>query len=213
MPGTLNTYTPNETTTSQLVRDFPDVSQRQGPAGPAFNLKAKQGRPTVTVEAPAMRVQTAPAQPMPAFMPEYRGAVDAARQAKAEGRAFDLGYDAVRAEARHVGHPPPRAVERKFSPDAISRYVSSPDVSEPDQPRLVSDAERQRIVQGALAAVKKGRLLGRPTKILGTPIWPHLSPEMRVALPAMRAAGAPDQGFADFLTKLGVLSTEAPFSR
>lgn len=196
MPGTLNTYADNQTTVGQLARHSPEPHPgRSGPAGPAFRLgrQSQVVKPGVEVTTPAMRVQTAPAEAVPPYMPGYRPAVQTAAQMKAEQKMLSLGYDALPANA---GGRLSRQAAMRFSPEALQRIASDP---------TKTPGEKAALVQGILASLKASptiRSVGHP---LGIPI-PWLSKEARVAPGLVRSLGDPTQGMVDFLTKLGVLS-------
>lgn len=189
LPGTANEYAASPTTHGQLVRDFPNVPQRQGPAGPAFNLKANPGhvQPGVEVQAPAMRVQTAPAKQIAPMMPSYPEAVQAHAENVQLGKAFDRGYLALKKNASKGGVPLNQAT--KLSPEALQLYLKD-----------ASPATRQEVVNGVLARLQQEP---KTTKL----VFP--SKALRTASDFARTANAPNQGMIDFLTRLGVLGANS----
>ena len=189
MSGTANQYAASPTTHAQLLRDFPSVPQRQGPAGPGFNLRANPGhvQPGVDISAPAMRVQTAPGVPLSPYMPEYRTAVEQHAENVRLGKAFERGYSALQTNASPKGVPLKQAT--KLSPEAIDQFMQG-----------ASPAERQRFTQGVLA-----RLQQEPKR--AKLVFP--SRALRTATDLTRMAHTPSQTWADFLSTLGLTSANA----
>jgi hypothetical protein len=101
MQAPLTTYTSNpKPTLSQALRNFQGGADatRQGPGGPAFRLRAQPDvvKPGATIETPAMRVQTAPAEAVPASMESYPDAIGDMARMKGERKAFDNASDQTR---------------------------------------------------------------------------------------------------------------------
>lgn len=194
LPGTANQYGDNETTLNQIVRDFPgSPAGRQGPAGPGFALRAQPEdvKPGVEISTPGMHIETAPAKDVPAFMPEYPAAVDAARQGKSASKAFSRGYNTLLANARYRGNAMPEKIALAFSPDAVERAAGK-----------MTDADKAEMVQGILSGVKASPKMARGGRI---PL-PWTSAATREAPGLLRAVNAPDQATYDILAKLGFTS-------
>lgn len=206
MPGTLNTYTSQQTPDlRQALRDFPNPStgERQGPAGSAFRMgrQPQVVKPGVEVTTPAMRIETAPAEAVPPYMPGYRDAVRTAAQQKAEQKMLSTGYKALKANS--TGHALSEKAALNYSPEALQRIAQDP---------TKSDAEKAALVQGILTSLKAAPSIRAISHPLGVPI-PWLSREARVAPGLIRKAGAPNQGMIDFLTKLGLLTAQPAASK
>lgn len=70
----------------------------QGPAGPAFQLRANPGKitPGVEINTPAMRVQTAPPEEVAPLMGSYQKGLQDVAQGSGERRAFDNAVSQTR---------------------------------------------------------------------------------------------------------------------
>lgn len=103
MPGPVSTYTtpPANKSLAQGIRDFPnrmDAPAMQGPGGPAFRMPqvAEQVKPGIRVETPSMRIETAPAENVPAAMPSLPNADAQHAAMMGQERAMARGSQAVK---------------------------------------------------------------------------------------------------------------------
>ena len=151
-------------------------------------LRGAPPGPRLYVAQPAETVD------LPPYMPGYRGAVDEARQMKAEQRMFRTGYMAL--PANSTGRQLSPVAAMNLSPEALERIANDP---------TKSAGEKAKLVQGILASLKAAPTLQGYGRFLGTP-FPYFSREARSAPQLIRAAGG--QGVSDFLTKLGLLSAQ-----
>ena len=123
-----------------------------GPAGPQFQMAGRPPvvRPGVRIESPAMRIQTAPAEDVPAAMPSFPAAV--AERARM-GRDRDAFNTAVGMTRRITGGKvtPVKQLEDK-SPAAWL-----------DQILGYSPSELERATAGTLGAAKEGMGIHAPT--------------------------------------------------
>lgn len=160
----------------------------QGPAGPAFQLRAQPEKvtPGVRIETPGMRVQTAPAEAVAPMMPSYRAAVEDYAKRTADIEALKRGYGAVRNEMAG-GLPAPNNLGKKDAA-GFAEWAKNAKTSE------IQNAQR-----GILGATSDA--YGLPGKTL--------APGRRAAGVSgdlLRSAPTDQQQFIDLLQKLGLLA-------
>lgn len=149
----------------------------QGPAGPAFQLRAQPNvvKPGIVAQTPAMRIQTAPGKPVSAYMPEYRGAVDQAREGFAQLDALQKGYEALPALAKTTQMTPQQVEE--FSIPSLQNFLNgkSPETAE-------------QLRTGIQASNNANKLVGFK-RVLGPIGVPTLNATAKTAPKVLRALG------------------------
>lgn len=153
----------------------------QGPAGPAFQLRAQPDvvRPGIVAQTPAMRIQTAPAQAVPAYMPEYRGAVDQAHEGFTQLDALQKGYEALPALAKTTQMTPQQVED--FSLPSLRSFLEGKSPESVNQLRT-----------GIQASNNANKLVGW-RRILGPIGVPTLNNTAKTAPAVLSALGDPAQ--------------------
>lgn len=174
---------------SFMLRGQPPQIRHAIPGTPAFQLRANPGKitPGVEINTPAMRVQTAPAEAMPATMPSYAKAVEDYAQRTKGIDAVKKGYQAV--QGGMSGNLPSMNSLGRKTPLAFADWAKTA------TPEEIAAAR-----QGITGAVKDASAL--PGKMFGP-----MRRAAGVAGPLLRDAPSPNQSTLDMLRNLGVLET------
>jgi hypothetical protein len=144
-----------------------------------------------------MRVQTAPAQQIPAAMPSFPAAVQQHADLMGQRDAFRQGADVTRRLINGKGIAA-KSLEKK-SPETFLDALPT-----------LTPQQKAAAQQGVLGRLKEAPAFAR-LPLVHVPV-PVPSKAFRAAPDLLRSINAPGQSFIDLLTKLGISTANSPFA-